>query len=77
MVHRLFLSILAWLKSDVPRAMLQDETVYGPDTDQFRPARWLKDGQLNPDLPSIDPAFGFGRRLCPGQEHVVCTKNSV
>lgn len=37
-----------------------DENLFpGPDT--FRPERWLE----NPNLPN--PAFGFGRRVCPGQ----------
>ncbi|KAJ7448913.1 cytochrome P450 [Mycena latifolia] len=49
-------------------AMLHDKTVFGPDADEFRPSRWLKDGRLDPAMPSIDPAFGFGRRFCPGQE---------
>jgi len=35
---------------------------------EFQPERYLKDGQLNPDV--RDPnsaAFGFGRRICPGR----------
>ncbi|KAJ7258216.1 cytochrome P450 [Mycena rebaudengoi] len=47
-------------------ATLHDEATYGPDTDKFIPERWLKDGALDPTM-NPDPAFGFGRRICPGQ----------
>ncbi|KAF8875230.1 cytochrome P450 [Infundibulicybe gibba] len=46
-------------------AILHDETEY-PDPFSFKPERFLKDGQLNPDV--RDPAavvFGYGRRICP------------
>ncbi|KAJ8474125.1 hypothetical protein ONZ51_g7425 [Trametes cubensis] len=39
-----------------------------PEPDVFRPERFLKDGQLDPD--AFDPAtivFGSGRRVCPGR----------
>ncbi|KAJ7454128.1 cytochrome P450 [Mycena latifolia] len=54
-------------------AMLQNQGVYGPDTDKFRPARWLKNGELDPAMPTIDPAFGFGRRSCPGKDMALKT----
>ncbi|KAJ7454135.1 cytochrome P450 [Mycena latifolia] len=54
-------------------AMLQNAAVYGPDVDKFQPARWLKDGELDPTVPSIDPAFGFGRRSCAGKEMALKT----
>lgn len=44
------------------RTILHDPRVY-PSPEEFKPERWLKDGQLNPEVP--DPtvaAFGFGRR---------------
>ncbi|KAF8513884.1 cytochrome P450 [Gautieria morchelliformis] len=43
-------------------AMLQDETVYGPDTEHFEPERFLRPGARDPSA-----AFGFGRRICPGR----------
>ncbi|KAG7447374.1 cytochrome P450 [Guyanagaster necrorhizus] len=49
-------------------AMLNDVSVYGEDPDSFNPDRWLKDGVMNPDIPHPEEAFGFGRRICPGQE---------
>ena len=44
------------------RAMLNNEADY-PDPSSFDPERYLKNGQLNPNM--RDPAlmaFGFGRR---------------
>ncbi|RDX49720.1 cytochrome P450 [Lentinus brumalis] len=48
-------------------SILHDEKHY-PDPDLFNPDRFLKDGALNPEVPNPeDAAFGFGRRVCPGQ----------
>ncbi|KAJ7586993.1 cytochrome P450 [Mycena floridula] len=50
-------------------AMLNDVSVYGPDTEAFRPERFLKDGVLDLAIPHPTFAFGMGaRRACPGQE---------
>ncbi|KAF9552414.1 cytochrome P450 [Agrocybe pediades] len=49
-------------------ALLRDERRYGPNTSDFIPERFLKDGKLNADV--MDPeriAFGYGRRECPGK----------
>ncbi|PIL29308.1 cytochrome P450 [Ganoderma sinense ZZ0214-1] len=51
-------------------AVSRDPNVY-PDPDVFMPERFLKDGELNPDV--RDPAtfaFGYGRRICPGRHYV-------
>lgn len=48
-------------------AMLQDPQDY-PNPETFTPERFIKDGDINPDV--LDPmrlAFGFGRRVCPGR----------
>ncbi|EIM88728.1 cytochrome P450 [Stereum hirsutum FP-91666 SS1] len=38
-----------------------------PDGDEFKSGRWFdKDGKVKPDMKF--PAFGFGRRICPGAE---------
>jgi len=35
---------------------------------KFQPERYLKDGQLNPDVRDPESAaFGYGRRMCPGR----------
>jgi len=48
-------------------AIGHNEAVYGPDTEDFVPERFLTaDGQRN-DLPDTEMAFGFGRRICPGR----------
>ncbi|TDL20318.1 cytochrome P450 [Rickenella mellea] len=51
-------------------SILNDDTAY-PDPFAYNPERFLKDGQINPNV--RDPevaAFGFGRRICPGR-HLV------
>ncbi len=48
--------------------MLNDVSVYGENPDVFNPDRFLKDGEINPDIPHPEEAFGFGRRICPGQD---------
>ncbi|KAF5309511.1 hypothetical protein D9619_012387 [Psilocybe cf. subviscida] len=49
------------------RAILHDERVF-TDPAEYRPERYLKDGQLDLDVrqPEVS-AFGFGRRICPGR----------
>ncbi|KAK6988663.1 cytochrome P450 [Favolaschia claudopus] len=49
-------------------AILRDEKLYGPDTEAFKPERFLhSDGKLNKTIPHPETsAFGFGRRICPG-----------
>ncbi|GJJ05851.1 hypothetical protein Clacol_000038 [Clathrus columnatus] len=43
-------------------SLLHSEEVYGSDSDVFNPDRFLKEGVKDPD-----PAFGYGRRICPGR----------
>ena len=44
------------------RAMFRDESVY-PDAHTFNPGRFLKDGQINPDVKDPEQmVFGWGRR---------------
>ncbi|TBU23425.1 cytochrome P450 [Dichomitus squalens] len=50
-------------------AIARDPNVY-PNPDVFLPERFLKGGELNPDV--RDPAtfsFGYGRRICPGRHY--------
>lgn len=42
--------------------LLRSKSVYGEDADKFRPERFM-----NGDVPDPDYAFGYGRRICPGQ----------
>lgn len=45
-----------------PRAILRDETVFS-EPGEFKPSRFLKDGQIDPRLKDyFMTAFGFGRR---------------
>lgn len=49
---------------------LHDPSVY-PDPHLFKPSRWLVDTldgiKFNNKIPTPDVAFGYGRRVCPGQ----------
>lgn len=61
-------------------AITRDESVFGPDVDEFIPERWMADFELEGE-PSIDTCgmntsamkdlpqtgFGFGRRICTGR----------
>ena len=51
-------------------AIGREEEVYGPDTESFVPSRWLDTDESTgisalKNLPT--PAFGYGRRICPGR----------
>lgn len=46
-------------------AIARDEEVFGKDTDDFIPERWLADDGTLKDLPQT--GFGFGRRICTGR----------
>jgi hypothetical protein len=43
------------------RTILHDPKVY-PFPEEYKPERWLKDGQLDADIPDPSVAFGYGRR---------------
>ena len=43
------------------RAVMRDETLYGPDVEKFNPDRFMKTGEDSPPHPE-QYAFGFGRR---------------
>lgn len=48
-------------------AIGHDESIYGANTEDFIPERFLTvDGRRN-DVPDTEIAFGFGRRVCPGK----------
>ncbi|KIM38015.1 hypothetical protein M413DRAFT_30429 [Hebeloma cylindrosporum] len=58
-------------------AMLHNEADF-PDPSSFKPERYLKNGQLDPKV--RDPAliaFGFGRRICPGNHIAISVLSLV
>ncbi|TFK61434.1 cytochrome P450 [Pluteus cervinus] len=58
-----------WVFKQRFRAILHDESMFGPDTHLFKPERFLtKDRkELDPSVPHPEMAFGYGRRICPGR----------
>ncbi|KAI9151638.1 Transcriptional activator acu-15 [Paramyrothecium foliicola] len=51
-----------------PWAMNRSTTTWGPDADQFRPERWLVDGQVVARGAAEFPVFNGGARLCLGKK---------
>jgi len=48
-------------------ATFRNESVY-PNARAFNPERFLKDGQIDPDVKDPEMlVFGYGRRICPGR----------
>ena len=47
--------------------MLNDPRVY-PEPEKFNPDRYLKGEGRTPQPDPRGPAFGFGRRVCPGKD---------
>ncbi|KAK4267743.1 hypothetical protein QN277_024483 [Acacia crassicarpa] len=42
--------------------------IWGPDADEFRPERWLKDSIFQPESPFKFTAFHAGPRICLGKD---------
>lgn len=53
-------SRLAYYLRVIRRAMQHNEEDY-PNADAFLPDRWIKDGQIDPNVKDPIVAFGFGR----------------
>ncbi|XP_010541286.1 PREDICTED: cytochrome P450 94C1-like [Tarenaya hassleriana] len=51
-----------------PYAMGRMDMIWGPDCDEFRPERWLKDGKFSSENPFKYPVFQAGLRVCLGKE---------
>ncbi|KAJ7510665.1 cytochrome P450, partial [Mycena galericulata] len=50
-------------------AVLHDEAIFGSNTKEFIPERWLtEDGEINTEMRDPGVTFGFGRRVCPGRD---------
>ncbi|KAF9646526.1 cytochrome P450 [Thelephora ganbajun] len=52
-------------------ATFRNESAY-PDAHAFKPDRFLKDGQIDPEVKDPERLlFGWGRRICPGRHFVL------
>jgi ferulate-5-hydroxylase len=49
------------------RAISRDPQLFD-DADSFKPGRWFKPGTTEFRNDIVFPGFGFGRRVCPGEE---------
>ncbi|KAG0587648.1 hypothetical protein KC19_2G180400 [Ceratodon purpureus] len=49
-------------------AMARMETIWGPDCNEFKPGRWLKDGVFVPENSFKFATFQAGPRICLGKE---------
>eukprot|EP00249_Psilotum_nudum_P029744 c4102_g2_i1 orf=874-2526(+) len=54
--------------SYVPYSMGRVQYIWGPDADDFKPERWLKDGVFQPQSPFKFTAFQAGPRMCLGKD---------
>jgi len=45
----------------------RDESIFGPETDRFRPERWLRSPESAKNMDRHNLAFGYGARLCVGK----------
>ncbi|KAJ7693906.1 cytochrome P450, partial [Mycena rosella] len=59
---------LHWIRRG--KGMTRDASIF-ENPDSFKPERFLNDGKLNDDFCNF--IFGFGRRICPGQEYAQAT----
>lgn len=57
-------SVVVWC----PWAMNRSVLTWGPDADEFRPARWLVDGKVVNRSASEFPVFNGGARTCLGKK---------
>jgi 12-hydroxyjasmonoyl-L-amino acid 12-hydroxylase / fatty acid hydroxylase len=58
-------------------AMGRMESLWGPDCAEFRPERWLQDGQFVPECPYRYPIFQGGARVCVGKDLALMQMKAV
>uniref|UniRef100_A0ACD5XAQ2 Uncharacterized protein n=1 Tax=Avena sativa TaxID=4498 RepID=A0ACD5XAQ2_AVESA len=58
-------------------AMGRMESVWGPDCAEFRPERWLREGQFVPVSPYRYPVFQAGVRVCVGKDLALMEMKAV
>ncbi|CAH9109689.1 unnamed protein product [Cuscuta epithymum] len=60
-----------------PYAMGRMESIWGPDCREFRPERWLENGDFRPECPFKYPVFQAGPRVCLGKDMALVEIKSV
>ncbi|KAK9283151.1 hypothetical protein L1049_011382 [Liquidambar formosana] len=60
-----------------PYAMGRMETLWGADCLEFKPERWLKNGDFSPESPFKYPVFQAGIRVCLGKEMALVEMKTV
>ncbi|XP_008790927.3 cytochrome P450 94C1-like [Phoenix dactylifera] len=60
-----------------PYAMGRMERIWGPDCEEFKPERWLRDGKFVPASPFKYPVFQAGLRVCLGKEMALMEMKTV
>ncbi|KAF8403249.1 hypothetical protein HHK36_011350 [Tetracentron sinense] len=60
-----------------PYAMGRMEQAWGPDSLEFKPERWLRNGVFYPESPFKYPVFQAGLRVCLGKEMALVSMKIV
>ncbi|XP_010932013.1 cytochrome P450 94C1-like [Elaeis guineensis] len=60
-----------------PYAMGRMESIWGPDCEEFKPERWLRDGKFVPASPFKYPVFQAGVRVCLGKEMALMEMKTI
>lgn len=60
-----------------PYAMGRSEEIWGPDCFEFRPERWIRDGEFQQENLFKYPVFQAGFRVCLGKEIAMVELKSV
>lgn len=66
-----------WFVSYSAYAMGRMETIWGPDCCEYKPERWLVNGEFKPESAFKFPVFHAGPRMCLGKEMAYIQMKSI